>query len=201
MDYDILALQRFEKKLSTWKIKLLSIGGRSTLIKSVLGSLDNNVKKMHWVKWDSVLSSKENGGLDIGSFEAFNKALLYKWKWRLYREPNALWVKIIKSVHGDYAGFITNRASDSNQRGVWRSILDQDCLIANRWIDNKGSWQWRHAVLRGASCSHLSDLERLLTSVNLTNSPDYWSWNIGGDLCFSVRQARWTIDAHTLQEI
>ncbi|GKF05521.1 RNA-directed DNA polymerase, eukaryota [Tanacetum coccineum] len=76
--------------------------------------------------------------------------------------------------------------------------LDRDCLIANRWIDNKGSWQWRHAVLRGASCSHLSDLEKLLTSVNLTNSPDYWSWNIEGDLCFSVHQACWTIDAHIL---
>ncbi|GJU15763.1 RNA-directed DNA polymerase, eukaryota, reverse transcriptase zinc-binding domain protein [Tanacetum coccineum] len=95
-------INRFKKKLSTWKIKFLSIGGRSMLIKFVFGSLgeDNNDKKMHWVKWNSVLSSKENGGLDIGSLEAFNKALLYKWKWRLCRDPNALWVKIIKSVHG-----------------------------------------------------------------------------------------------------
>ncbi|GKD26421.1 RNA-directed DNA polymerase, eukaryota, reverse transcriptase zinc-binding domain protein, partial [Tanacetum coccineum] len=41
---------------------LLSIGGRLTLIKSVLGSL---------------------GGLNIGSLKAFNLALLQKWRWRL----------------------------------------------------------------------------------------------------------------------
>ncbi|GJU15764.1 RNA-directed DNA polymerase, eukaryota [Tanacetum coccineum] len=76
--------------------------------------------------------------------------------------------------------------------------LDQDCLIANRWVDKKGSWQWRHAVLRGASCSQLFDLERLLSTVHLRNSHDYWIWNIGGDLRFSVRQVRWTIDAHIL---
>ncbi|GJT85065.1 hypothetical protein Tco_1066782, partial [Tanacetum coccineum] len=163
--------------------------------------------KTHWVKWNSVLSSREKGGLDIGSLEAFTKVLLYKWKWRLCIDTNVLWVKIIKSVHGDYVGFITSRASDFKQKGVWRSIvgtinnlhvknifpvnsiskrvgdglitkfwkdiwigdtplmysfprlfsleLDQDCLIANHWVDNKGSWQWRHAVLRGASFSQL----------------------------------------------
>nr|GEW36191.1 RNA-directed DNA polymerase, eukaryota, reverse transcriptase zinc-binding domain protein [Tanacetum cinerariifolium] len=75
------------------------------------------------VKWNSVLSSRNKGGLDIGSLEAFNKALLYKWKWRLCIERNALWVKIIKSVHRDYVGFITNRASDFKQKGVGRTIV------------------------------------------------------------------------------
>ena len=33
-----------------------------------------------WFKWDLVLNYREYGGLGIGSLEAFNLALLYKWR-------------------------------------------------------------------------------------------------------------------------
>nr|KAJ0189190.1 hypothetical protein LSAT_V11C800417360 [Lactuca sativa] len=36
--WDVI-VDRFQKRLSNWKVKTLSIGGRLTLIKSVLGSL------------------------------------------------------------------------------------------------------------------------------------------------------------------
>nr|GEV71529.1 RNA-directed DNA polymerase, eukaryota, reverse transcriptase zinc-binding domain protein [Tanacetum cinerariifolium] len=78
-------------RLSKWKMKILSIGGRFTLLKSVLGAspiyfmsmfnapiqvlkklesicnhffngVDSNVQKMTLIKWDNVLASKEKGG-------------------------------------------------------------------------------------------------------------------------------------------
>ncbi|GKE78971.1 RNA-directed DNA polymerase, eukaryota, reverse transcriptase zinc-binding domain protein [Tanacetum coccineum] len=96
--------------LSKWKMKSLSIGGRLTLLKSVLGStpiyymsmfkapvhvlnklesirshffngMDPNVRKMTFVKWDNVLDSKEKGGLGVSSFYALNCALILKWVW------------------------------------------------------------------------------------------------------------------------
>lgn len=95
----------FRKSLAAWKAKCLSFGGRSTLVKAILGSVasylmsiyavpltvirdlerlrstffwgaDLNDRRMHWVRWDKLLTPKEFGGLGIGSLFAFNRALL-----------------------------------------------------------------------------------------------------------------------------
>nr|GEU60940.1 hypothetical protein [Tanacetum cinerariifolium] len=82
-------IDRFKARLSGWKANMLSSGGRLTLIKSVLGSL---------------------GGLGVGSLRTFNMSLLLKWRWRLLKHPLALWVKVVKSIHGDEAPINRGRA-------------------------------------------------------------------------------------------
>ncbi|GKF65061.1 hypothetical protein Tco_0188509 [Tanacetum coccineum] len=106
-------IQRFHNRLSKWKVKMLSSGGRLTLIKSILGSLgiylmsmfqvpkgvikelkqlrarvfwgyQSDEKMIAWVAWDKVLASKDRWGLGIGSLASFNLALLQKWRWRFY---------------------------------------------------------------------------------------------------------------------
>ncbi|GJV01372.1 hypothetical protein Tco_1334941, partial [Tanacetum coccineum] len=90
-------------RLSKWKMKILSIGGRLTLLKAVLGSMpiyhmsifkvpmkvlqrmesirsrffsgvDLNSKKSIWVKWSKVFCFKEKGGLGFSSLYALNRA-------------------------------------------------------------------------------------------------------------------------------
>nr|GFB87173.1 RNA-directed DNA polymerase, eukaryota [Tanacetum cinerariifolium] len=122
------------KRLSKWKLKTLSIGGRLTLLKSVLGSspiynmslfkvpklvlntmesLRRNFfngsqegeKKIAWVKWSKVLAPKKHGGLGVSSFFALNRALLAKWVWRFLSHDNSLWYQVISGIHGSNTQF------------------------------------------------------------------------------------------------
>nr|GFA38442.1 RNA-directed DNA polymerase, eukaryota [Tanacetum cinerariifolium] len=101
-------VDRVKSKLSNWKMKMLSIGGRLTLVKYVLGSLpiynfsifkvpmcvlnelegirrkffkghEQDSKRTSWVIWNRVLMSKDRGGLGVSSLYAINRGLLVKW--------------------------------------------------------------------------------------------------------------------------
>ncbi|GJR92121.1 putative RNA-directed DNA polymerase, eukaryota, reverse transcriptase zinc-binding domain protein [Tanacetum coccineum] len=126
-------INHFRRRMSTCKANMLSIGGRFTLIKAVLESLNiyslslfkcpesviknleslrasffwggsSKNKKMAWIKWDNILASHDKGGLGIGSLKAFNLALLQKWRWRLVTFSDSLWARVMKAIHGDDTG-------------------------------------------------------------------------------------------------
>nr|GFA73292.1 RNA-directed DNA polymerase, eukaryota, reverse transcriptase zinc-binding domain protein [Tanacetum cinerariifolium] len=100
-------IDKVKERLSKWKMKALSIGVRFTLLKSVLGSIpifhmsiykapmrvlkelesvrrqffnghDPKSKKASWVKWSTVTSAKDQGGLGVASLYALNRALMLK---------------------------------------------------------------------------------------------------------------------------
>nr|GEZ05767.1 RNA-directed DNA polymerase, eukaryota, reverse transcriptase zinc-binding domain protein [Tanacetum cinerariifolium] len=117
-------------RLSKWKLKTLSIGGRLTLLKYILGAIpiyhmsifkvpmkvlqkmesirlgffngaDVNSKKPSWVRWKTVLAAKDVGGLGVSSLFALNRALMFKWVWRFFSQKNSLWVRVVKVLHGE----------------------------------------------------------------------------------------------------
>ncbi|GJW46936.1 RNA-directed DNA polymerase, eukaryota, reverse transcriptase zinc-binding domain protein, partial [Tanacetum coccineum] len=143
-------LSKFGSRLSKWKMKTLSIGGRMTLIKSVLCSLpiyhmpiykvpkkvinrlesirchffngiDPLSKKPIWIKWNKVLAPKDKGGLGISSFYALNRALLFKWVWRFHTQSSSLWAKVIKGIHGEDDKIGKNISN--YQSSIWLDIV------------------------------------------------------------------------------
>ncbi|XP_071708271.1 uncharacterized protein [Rutidosis leptorrhynchoides] len=143
------------------------------------------IRKMSRVKWDLILASREKGGLGIGSLNSFNLALLLKWWWRLVNNPNALWVQMIKSIHGDSSGF-SGRSCYTNARYNWLYSLDSNpnCVVANRFNGSSATWEW----LRNppASCP-LNRLIKELEFVRMRDSDDSWRWILEPDGIFSVR--------------
>nr|GEX40303.1 hypothetical protein [Tanacetum cinerariifolium] len=109
-------IHRFVKRLSRWKSKTLSSGGHLTLIKFVLGGL-------------GALSPLNQGGLGICSLKVSNQSMLIKWRWRFYKEDNALWGKFIHSIHG-YNGGLGDLSSIKYKSGPWYRIvkLNDDLL-------------------------------------------------------------------------
>jgi hypothetical protein len=119
-----LVEERFQKKLSSWKGKLLSSGGRLVLINSILSSLpmfmmsffripkgvrekldyyrsrffwqcDEHKKKYRLAKWSILHKPKSIGGLGIIDLDVQNKCLLSKWIIKLLNEEG-LWQQILK---------------------------------------------------------------------------------------------------------
>src|SRR5438128_8766106 len=104
--------ERFEKRLSSWKGKHLSIGGRLTLINSVLNSLlmymmsffevlkgvlkkldyfrsrfywqgDESRRKYRLAKWNILCQPKDQGGHGIHALKYKNIELISKWLFKL----------------------------------------------------------------------------------------------------------------------
>ncbi|GJT37332.1 RNA-directed DNA polymerase, eukaryota, reverse transcriptase zinc-binding domain protein [Tanacetum coccineum] len=149
-------------RLSKWKMKNLSIGGRLTLLKSVLGSMpiyhmsifkvprkvlqrmesirchffngaDLGGKKLMWVKWKNVLASKVKGGIGVSSLYALNKALMFKWVWRFNTQRTSLWTRVIKAIHGD-DGKIGKSSKDAYP-SIWLDIVHEMEIFKKQQID------------------------------------------------------------------
>ncbi|GKB99789.1 RNA-directed DNA polymerase, eukaryota, nucleotide-binding alpha-beta plait domain protein [Tanacetum coccineum] len=105
---------KLQSRLSKWKAKTLSLGGRLTLVPACLE------KKISWIAWDKVLASKKKGGLGVSSYFALNRALLLKWVWRFVSQDDSLWFRVIQAVHGDKIDSHSVR-----KVSIWSSILKE----------------------------------------------------------------------------
>nr|GEW50478.1 RNA-directed DNA polymerase, eukaryota [Tanacetum cinerariifolium] len=97
------AMVRFMNKLKFLKEKIRPwVKNKKQSSKHQKISLkEPNKNKMIWVKWSRVLASKEKRGLDVSSFFALNRALMFKWVWRFRNDSRFLWARVIKAIHGE----------------------------------------------------------------------------------------------------
>nr|GEU79406.1 hypothetical protein [Tanacetum cinerariifolium] len=152
-------IAKLRSRLSNWKVKTLSIGGRLTLLKSVLGAspiynmslykapsgvlksmeairsrffngADSSKKKITWVAWDKVLASKNNGGLGVSSFYALNRALLLKWVRRFVSQGGSLWCRVIQVIYGSSIDLHPNNLASN-----WCLIVRELNLIKDNGFD------------------------------------------------------------------
>ncbi|GKV31782.1 hypothetical protein SLEP1_g40447 [Rubroshorea leprosula] len=142
-------VESVKRKLATWKGRQLSMGGRITLINSVLSSLPvflmsvfvipkgiiyaidkirksflwggkGEDRKINWVSWERVCKKKEEGGLGVRDLRKFNLALMGKWWGRLAENGEGLWKRIIVEKYG-------------NGGGHWQDWIDENSGVGSTW--------------------------------------------------------------------
>jgi len=52
-----------------------------------------------------------------------NAYLLFKWWWRFSQEKQALWLKVIKSIHNESCNFSSPRSIVPKVRRTWSDII------------------------------------------------------------------------------
>ncbi|GKC51628.1 reverse transcriptase domain, reverse transcriptase zinc-binding domain protein [Tanacetum coccineum] len=163
-------VEKFKKRLASWKTKTMSFAGRLTLVKSVLGSLQlyyflifrvplnviKNLerirknffwgelgagKKLSWVKWDSILLFVRGRGLNVGSLRAKNLPLLGQWKGV---SRDGVWGNIVK-IGEEIDGLGVEFASSCvGILGDGRDIRRKETSVMDKggWVNNSWVWKW-----------------------------------------------------------
>lgn len=146
-------VERVEKKLSLWKARKLSLGGRIILITTVLSCLPiyflsilkcpmsmahrieklerdflwqsgGNLKKFHLMDWESVCRRKVESGLGFRHIRDMNQALLRKWLWRIENESGGLRRWIIFSKYGHIRDGWGLKMKAVRGSALWRGVAE-----------------------------------------------------------------------------
>ncbi|KAJ0780983.1 putative RNA-directed DNA polymerase [Helianthus annuus] len=156
-------IEIFRNRLSLWKARTLSYGGRITLIKSVLNALptyffslfkaplkvldaldrirrvffwggSEEKAKMNWVAWEKTIAPVEYGGLGFGSLRDANLAMLAKWWWRFKTEKMGLWRQVVWSIHHSSRGW-SDVPAKLSIAGPWKQIVNIRKVLLQANID------------------------------------------------------------------
>ncbi|GKC14822.1 RNA-directed DNA polymerase, eukaryota [Tanacetum coccineum] len=202
-------VQKLRSRLSNWKVKTLSIGGRLTLLKLVLGAspLYNmsiyKVPKGVLKEMEAIRSNFFNG------VDTLKKKI--GWVWRFLSQHGSLWYRVIQALYGP-----SFELHPVNQPSIWCSILREMHLLNSKgfdfgshykkrvgdghttrfWYDNWVSNQpFRvRSVRDGFERQQWTDLNSLSGSVILSSFKDRWICDLNGDGEFRVKEVRIILD-------
>ncbi|GKC74166.1 RNA-directed DNA polymerase, eukaryota, reverse transcriptase zinc-binding domain protein [Tanacetum coccineum] len=193
-------IQRLLDQLSKWKMKMLSTGGRLTLLKSVLGSMpiyhmslfktpmkvlntmesirgkffngmELNEKKMVWVRWSNVLSSKQKGGLAIHGNDG-----------HLISMPkvsrSSIWLDIVREV------FHLKQQGDCPLKDQYPRLynleVNKNVSVANKIGSNNFCDSFRRLPRGGAESEQFNELSSKLSCVRLDKLPTRLNLSLRG---------------------
>lgn len=78
-------------------------------------------KKLHFISWDKICSSKATWGVGLSSIKSKNISLLAKWWWKHKAERGKLWERVLYYKYGDWTSD-THTSNANNKSYILESI-------------------------------------------------------------------------------
>nr|KAJ0223012.1 hypothetical protein LSAT_V11C200087660 [Lactuca sativa] len=210
--WDVI-VDRFRNRLSKWKVKMLSIGGRLTLVKSVLRSLGiyffslfrMPVTIFHllesfrarffgvWRKIKGVFIGSNRilsliPGIKVGEFWLTVVDCIKRMESEDVLDSDA-----ISIVVGD--GYVAWFWEDVWCGGVlfkthfhrlFSLSLLKDGLVSDFWPFGGWNFSWKRGIRGGVETEQLESFMQILTPIQLTSIPNRWSWSLDPSGVFSI---------------
>jgi hypothetical protein len=91
------------------------------MIRDFWWGAENGQRKAHWIAWDKLLRSKDQGGLGFKDLRLFNQALLARQAWRLIQFPDSLCAQLLKAKYYPNGNLI-DTVFTGNASSTWLAI-------------------------------------------------------------------------------
>ncbi|GJW14917.1 hypothetical protein Tco_0019050 [Tanacetum coccineum] len=168
---------KISSRLSKWKIKTLSSGGRLTLLKSVLTALSLYYMSIYKAP-SAVLKDLESIRRDFfhGVDKVDRKMVWVCWEkiWRFLTQCSSLLSSLIKAIHGVKGNIDDSQTKISGSIWEWREY----------------SLLGRHLARSGIKDEQYKNLVSITSNVLLPQMHDRWSWSLNALGDFTVRLVR-----------
>ncbi|EOY17514.1 Uncharacterized protein TCM_042330 [Theobroma cacao] len=198
---------KIEERITGWENKILSPGGRITLLRSVLASLPiyllqvlkppicvlervNRIfnsflwggsaasKKIHWASWAKISLPIKEGGLDIRNLAEVFEAFSMKLWWR-FRTIDSLWTRFMrmKYCRGQLPMHTQPKLHDSQ---TWKRMVANSAITEQnmRWRVGQGKLFFWHDCWMGETPLTSSNQELSLSMVQVCDFFMNNSWDI-----------------------
>ena len=132
--------------LSVFDVPMVVVDRINRILANFLWGDNEGSPKRHWVSWDMITNTCEEGGLGIRKFGDIMKALRMKFAWRI-QNSDSIWAKFMKAKHGimaEYTSEIKGTARWKKLQHAWINLKDHIQWTVGKgdvlfWFDN-----WSH---------------------------------------------------------
>nr|GEW83909.1 RNA-directed DNA polymerase, eukaryota [Tanacetum cinerariifolium] len=185
-------VDKFSKRLSKWKSDTLSIGGRATLISSVLGATAIHGENGDTSSFYNHVRDQGVWGRITRSINIMNEKGLIPFSFLQRRVSNGI------STSFWHVTWLGDSSLENQFPRLFRLALNKDCSIRDCW-NNGWSFNWIHPIRSGTNADQLSNLLNMLDTYSIGDSDDYWLWSLGPTV-FTIKSTRTHIDEGTLPD-